>query len=111
MTDSTLYAGRRLVLLGMLLQMLHVLFGVTAVIGMLVTQMSIKSTQGTVYYSQLKWQFITFWIGLAGYVVAFYLWLSHQFVWGFGIVFAVVTYRLWISVWHWQNRTPVTRLI
>lgn len=107
MTDKSTDAARRLALLGILLQTLHVLFGVTAIIGVLVTQMNVTATHGTVYHSQLKWQFTTFWIGLAGYAATFYLWLNHQIVWGVVVIFLVIVYRLCVSAWHWKNATPI----
>lgn len=103
--------ARQLVLLGIMLQALHILFGITAFIGVLVTQTRIDSTQGSVYESQLRWQFVTFWIGLAGYAIGFYVWASHGSPWLVLLVLFFLLYRLVISATYWRAAKALRRKI
>jgi uncharacterized membrane protein len=109
--DRVVDRARQLALLGIVLQALHVLFGVTAIIGVLVTQTRIRSTVGTVYYSQLRWQFVTFWIALCGYAIGLYLWLNANLMSGILTTFVVVLYRILVNVWHWKRATAIQRFL
>lgn len=109
--DKQTKDARQLALLGILLQALHVLFGVTAIIGVLVTQTRAASTDGTVYRSQLRWQFGTFCIAMAGYAIAFYIWATQQNPWFVPAVLAIVTYRLWVSTCYWIKRRALCRIL
>ena len=109
--DKQIQAARQLALLGILLQALHVLFGVTAIIGVLVTQTRAASTDGTVYRSQLRWQFGTFWIAFSGYTIAFHSWVNQQNPWLVPAVLALVIYRLWVSISYWVNRKAISRIL
>lgn len=100
---------RQLVLLGIVLQVLHILFGITAIIGVLVTQTRTDSTQGTAYESQLRWQFFTFWIGLAGYAMGFYVWATYGTPWLVPLTLLIVLYRLVISAIYWRAAEPMKR--
>lgn len=101
--------SRQLALLGILLQCLHVLFGITAIIGVLITHNKIHSTTGTVYYSQLRWQLITFWVGFFAYAVAIYLWLTQSMIWPVALVLAFVLYRLITSIVFWRQARALER--
>ena len=103
--------ARQLVLLGILLQTLHVLFGVTAIIGVLVTQTRTRSTKGSVYQSHLHWQFVTFWIGAAGYTLGFYVWATHGNPWLVLLVLFFVFYRLVVSVIYWRAAKAMNRIV
>jgi len=92
-----------------LLQALHVLFGVTAIIGLLVTHSRRAITEGTVYHSQLRWQFITFWLAAAGYSIGFYLWVSHQYIWVLPAVLIFLVYRLVVGTLYWRSERTLTR--
>ena len=100
---------RRHSLLGIILLALHPLFGITAVIGMLISTTALKSAEGTIYHSHLKWQIATFWIAVAAYVVAFLLWRSFGLTWPIVVAFAFVAYRLSINLQHWSNSEPLNR--
>ena len=101
--------SRQLALLGILLQCLHVLFGITAVIGVLIAHNKIQSTAGTVYHSQLRWQLITFWVGLFAYALAIYFWITQSMIWPIVLVFAFVLYRLITSIIYWQRSQALKR--
>jgi uncharacterized membrane protein len=88
---------RRQSMLGIILLALHPLFGITAVIGMLISTTGLKSVEGTIYHSHLKWQISTFCIGLIADAIAF----------AFGFVF----YRLSTNLQHWSNNEPLNRLL
>ena len=106
-----IYKARQLVLLGILLQALHILFGVTAIIGVLITQTRIESTRSTVYHSQLRWQFVTFWVALSGYAIGLYLWLHANVLWGLITTFLIVLYRILVSAVHWRQASAIQRII
>ena len=103
--------ARQLVLLGILLQALHVLFGVTAIIGVLVTQTRTHSTKGSVYQSHLHWQFVTFWIGATGYAAGFYVWVTHGNPWLVLLVLFIVLYRLVVSAIYWRAAKAMHRIV
>lgn len=102
--------SRQLVLLGIVLQVLHILFGVTAIIGVLVTQTRTDSTRGTVYESQLRWQFVTFWMGLAGYAMGFYVWATYGNPWLVPLILLIIMYRLVVSAVYWRAEKPMKRM-
>ena len=100
---------RRQSLLGIILLALHPLFGITAIIGMLISTTALKTLEGSIYHSHLKWQISTFWIGLAAYVIAFFIWRSFGITWPFVVAFVFVIYRLSTNLLHWSNNKPITR--
>lgn len=101
--------ARSLALLGIILQGLHVLFGITAIIGILVAHTRLMSTQNTVYHSHIRWQIVTFWTAFAGYIAAFWLWLQHDQIWLLFAVALYVAYRLIVSLLHWQTAREIHR--
>jgi len=103
--------SRNLALLGILLQSFYVLFGITAVIGVLISHSKLSSTIGTIYHSQLRWQIITFWTGLLVYAVSIYLWLTQSITWPIVLAFVFVLYRLVVSVFYWRQTRAIDRLI
>jgi uncharacterized membrane protein len=98
-------------MLGIILLALHPLFGITAVIGMLISTIGLRSVEGTIYHSHLKWQISTFWIGLIAYVIAFALRRTFGLTWPIFISFGFVFYRLSTNLKHWSNNEPLTRLL
>jgi len=102
--------ARQLVLLGIVLQALHILFGVTAIIGVLVTQTRAHVIQDSIYESHILWQFITFWIGSAGYAIGFYSWATYGNPWLVLFILLVVLYRLVISAIYWKAAKAMNRL-
>jgi len=102
---------RRQSILGIILLALHPLFGITAVIGMLISSTSLKSVEGTIYHSHLKWQISTFWFGLAAYVIAFSVWRSFGLTWPIVAAFFFVAYRVSTNFRHWSQHEPLNRLL
>ena len=100
---------RRLSLLGIILLALHPLFGITAVIGMLISSTQLKSVKDTVYHSHLKWQIATFWMGCLAYVIAFILWKYFSLTWPPAVAFILIAYRVATNIKHWSNFEPLNR--
>ena len=109
--DGTLEKARKLSLLGIILQALHPLFGITAVIGFLVAITSKKSTEGTLYQSHIKWQIVTFWFGFVGYAVAFFLWSKLGITWPVVLVFLFIAYRVFSNINRWLHKQALERPI
>lgn len=108
---SKQYKARQLALLGIILQSLHFLFGITAVLGMLIAHTRINTTDNTIYRSHLIWQLVTFWAGLAAYSLAFWFWLARGQAWPIPAVAAFVIYRLLVNIQYWIAQRPIQRLI
>lgn len=111
MADRKQAQARRLSMLILLLFALHVLFGITAVIGVLIAHTSLAATQGTPYHSHLTWQIGTFWSALVGYSLAFMMWRSTGVAWPALLVMAFVAYRLSVHLHHWLVRKPIERKV
>ena len=101
--ENSYEKARKKSLLGILLLAPHPLFGVTAIMGVLISTMSLKSTEGTPYHSHLKWQITTFWIGLAAYALGFAYWSAFGQIWIIVVSFGIIAYRLSININHWVN--------
>lgn len=93
----------------MLLMGLHVLFGVTAIIGVLIAHVSQASTAGTAYHSHLRWLIVTFWVALAAYAAAFCAWSLWETPWPVFGVALWVGYRLLTTLHHWRHHQPLNR--
>jgi len=102
--------ARRLVILGILLQALHVLFGFTAVMGMFINHMLIDQSKNTVYHSHLRWQLITFWSCAALYVVAFFAWHLYGAIWPVFAVLMFTFYRIAVCAYYWLVEEPLERI-
>jgi len=103
--------ARRLAVLGLLLQALHVLFGITAIMGMFINHMLIDKTKDTLYYSHIRWQLVTFWVSAALYALAFYAWLQLGLIWPAVLVLLFTVYRIGTGIYHYIIDEPIERLI
>lgn len=56
------------------LWMLGALFGITAIIGVIVNHTKLASVRGTHAYSHFIWQIVSFWLVFTGIVVCVFLW-------------------------------------
>lgn len=56
------------------LWLLGILFGVTAIIGMLINHTKLASVRGTHAHSHFIWQIASFWLVFTGIVICFVLW-------------------------------------
>jgi len=84
-----------------LLYALHLLFGVTALIGVIICHMKKNVTDGTIYQSHRIWQLWTFWTAAIGYSAGVYYWLSMGSINVLILTFGWVYYRI-IKGW-WKN--------
>jgi uncharacterized membrane protein len=85
------------------LQALSLLWGVTAIIGVVVSYVKREDAVGTLYESHFNWQIRTFWFGLLwgfiGFVLIFALGL------GFLILFAAWVWMIYRVVKGWLKLT------
>lgn len=105
------FSAKRLVVLGLLLQVLHVLFGFTAVMGMFINHMLIDQSKDTIYHSQLRWQLVTFWVSAILYVLAFVVWLKLGLLWPAVLVLLFTIYRIGTSTYYCMTDRPIQRII
>lgn len=111
MVETKTSSSKNLVILGVLLQTLHVLFGFTAIIGMFINHMLIDQTKGTIYYSQLRWQLITFWVAAALYACAFIAWQHYGVLWPSIAVLLFSFYRIGVCAYHCITHQAIERFI
>jgi len=97
-------------LLVYLLQLLHILFGVTAVIGMLVNHTLQHRVVGTYIESHFNWQKLTFWLLAPAYLAAFAFWSERQQSWAIFVVLAIALYRIARGWWQLQQKNPIGML-
>jgi len=81
-----------------LLQALSFLWGVTAVVGVIVNYVKRDDTKGTVYESHFDWQIRTFWWGLLWAVVGIVLAIALV---GFAILFVAWVWAIYRVVKGW----------
>lgn len=111
MTDLDDNPAKRLVILGLLLQTLHVLFGFTAVMGMFINHMLIDQSKDTLYHSHIRWQLVTFWVTAALYAVAFFAWLKLGLLWPAAFAMTFAFYRITIGAYYYLIDQPIQRII
>ena len=99
----------RLGLLVYLLQGLHFLFAITAVIGMLVNHTNGQHVRDTYVESHFRWQIITFWVLAPAYALAFYFWVRSGHWWPILLIFALAALRVLRGFWQLLDRKPVGR--
>ena len=94
-TDSKTFDDeRRFVLLGVLLQALHILFGVTAFLGMFLNVSRLPSMNNALWRTQCRWQITTFWVGAALYTITLITGFWLDIWWPFVLSAMWVTYRI-----------------
>lgn len=71
---KTTQQGYQYAVLGYLLYALGIVFGITALIGVIVNHTSIKKTKHTIGYSHCRWQIVSFWVLFAGVVATVIMW-------------------------------------
>lgn len=87
------------------------LFGITAIIGVLIAHTRLTSIKNTVYHSQIRWQIVTFWTAFTGYIAGFWLWSEQGQIWLLLLVALFVAYRLAVSVVYWRTARDIPRLL
>jgi uncharacterized membrane protein len=100
---------RNVVLAVYILQALSFLWGVTAIVGVVVSYVKRDDARGTDYESHFDWQIRTFWWGLLWTVIGVVLTLV---IVGFAILFAVWVWSIYRVVKGWirlnENKPMVT---
>ncbi len=77
--------------LGYCLWLLGILFGVTALIGVIINHKKLASVRGTHAHSHLLWQIVSFWTVFAGVVLSVIFWPGT-----FAQTIAVISFFIWI---------------
>jgi len=72
------------------LQALSFLWGITAIVGVVINYVKRDDARGTLYESHFEWQIRTFWWGLLWGIV------------GFVLVFVVVGFAVLFAAWVWM---------
>lgn len=85
-----------------LLFALHILFGITGLIGVIICHTKKEVTEHTVFNSHRIWQIWTFWTGTVGYTAGFYYWITMGSINILILTFGWVYYRI-ASGW-WKAR-------
>lgn len=101
--------AKRLVVLGLLLQALHVLFGFTAIMGMFINHMLIDQSKNTIHHSHIRWQLITFWVSATLYALSFFAWYRYDIIWPFVTVLLFTFYRIAICAYYCLIEKPLER--
>ncbi|MEE9334864.1 MAG: hypothetical protein V3U65_12325 [Granulosicoccaceae bacterium] len=103
--------SRSLAWLGLLLQVFGVMFGVTALIGMLISATKIKESEGSIYQSHLKWQIVTFWLGAIAAAGSYILYTKTGSTWPMIIAGLFIIYRLLTSFFKLIEKQAIKRWI
>lgn len=72
------------------LWLLGILFGITAIIGIVINHTKLSDVRGTHAYSHFIWQMISFWIVLAGVLASYFLWATPA-----GSIIAIISFFVW----------------
>jgi uncharacterized membrane protein len=102
---------KRFAILGLVLQALHVLFGVTAILGMFLTLSQLKQLKNPMWIQHCRWQLFTFWVGAAAYAVGLFVGFSYGLWWPFVLAAVWVSYRLLTSLVGIATNQPAQSLI
>ncbi|MBX2878451.1 MAG: hypothetical protein KTR32_00885 [Granulosicoccus sp.] len=90
-----------------LLLLLHPLYGITALIGVIVCHMKKEVTESTVFESHRRWQIWTFWTGTLGYIAAIY-YILRMGSWTILLVTMIwMLYRIVFGWWKALKHSPV----
>lgn len=103
--------SRSLAWLGLLLQVFGVMFGVTALIGMLISATKIKETEGSIYQSHLKWQIVTFWLGAIAAIGSYLIYSNTGQTWPMILAGGFILYRLLTSFFMLIEKQAIKRWI
>lgn len=90
-----------------LLFALHILFGITALIGVIICHTKKSTTANTVYHSHRIWQLWTFWTGAIGYTAGVYYWLTMGSVNILVLTFGWIYYRIIKGWWKCKKQQTV----
>jgi len=103
--------SRSLAWLGLLLQVFGVMFGITALIGMLISATKIKETDGTIYQSHLKWQIVTFWLGAIAAIASYVAYTKTGSTWPMILAGMFILYRVLTTFFMLIEKQAIKRWI
>lgn len=103
--------AKRLVMLGLMLQALHIMFGFTAIMGMFINHMMIDQSKNTVYHTHIRWQLVTFWLCAALYAAAFFVWYHYGLLWPVATVLLFTFYRIITCAYYYLHEEPLERIL
>jgi uncharacterized membrane protein len=84
------------------LQALGFLFGITAVVGLIMNYIKREDVKGTLYESHFEWQIRTFWWGLLWVTLG---WITAMLLVGFVVLFVVWIWAIYRVVKGWLKLT------
>jgi len=102
---------RNLAWLGLLLQAFGVMFGVTALMGMLISSTKLKEADGSIYRSHLIWQIVTFWLGAIAAIGSYFAYSKTGQTWPMILAGAFIIYRLLTSLFLLIEKQAIKRWI
>ena len=88
--DEAVAQNKTLTLVVYGLQAAAFLFGITAIVGVVINYVKKSEVQGTWLESHFKWQIRTFWWSLLGFVIGIFTWFIL-----IGILISILTYA-WV---------------
>jgi uncharacterized membrane protein len=88
-TVEQLASLKQITMVVYILQALSFFFGVTAIVGVVISYVKKEDAAGTVYESHFDWQIRTFWWGLVWAIV------------GFLLAFVLVGFAIMFVAWIW----------
>ena len=100
---------RSLAWLGLLLQVFGVMFGITALIGMLISSTKLKEAKGSIYESHLVWQIVTFWLGVIVALGSYTIYVKNGATWPMIVAGLFIIYRTLTSLFLLIEAKPIKR--
>ena len=99
--------AHRLAVLVYLLYLLGILFGVTALVGVIINHTNLPKTRDTHAYSHFVWQIASFWILCAGVAFVVILWPGM-----YGELLMYLCFLWWIAsaltgIWYLVKNKPI----
>jgi len=102
---------KRFILLGVWLQVLHALFGVTAFFGMFLNVSRLPKLESDIWQDHCRWQITTFWVGALLYAVTIAIGISKGIWWPFVLAAMWVSYRIISSAVGVATHSKVPRIL
>jgi len=102
---------RDLAWLGLLLQAFGVMFGITALIGMLISSTKLEEAKGSIYRSHLIWQIVTFWLAVLAVLGSYIAYSKTGETWPMLLAGAFIIYRLLTSLFLLIEKQAIKRWI
>jgi len=102
---------RQFILLGVLLQLLHPLFGITAFFGLFLNITRLPTLKSEIWQDHCRWQITTFWVGTLLYAVTIIVGFYQGIWWPFVIAAMWVSYRIFSGAVGVAKSVRVPRML